>query len=34
VLAASDRWEIDLENSKRVTTPNFRGFARLPLRLA
>jgi cytochrome P450 len=31
VLAASDQWEIDLDDAKRVTTPNFRGFARLPL---
>ena len=31
LLAASDQWAIDLSDSKRVTTPNFRGFARLPL---
>jgi hypothetical protein len=31
LLAASDRWDIDLGGAKRVTTPNFRGFSRLPL---
>jgi cytochrome P450 len=31
LLAASDQWTIDLDDAKRVTTPNFRGFARLPL---
>jgi hypothetical protein len=31
VLKISDTWEIDLANAERVTTPNFRGFARLPL---
>ncbi len=31
LLAVSERWEIDLDNAERVTTPNFRGFARLPL---
>ena len=34
VLAASDCWQIDLEQAQRVTTPNFRGFAKLPLTLA
>lgn len=34
LLQLSDRWEIDLEDSARVTTPNFRGFTRLPLKLA
>ncbi|MDT8272765.1 MAG: cytochrome P450, partial [Desulfomonilia bacterium] len=33
LLAASERWEIDLEDSERVTTPNFRGFWKLPLAL-
>ena len=32
-LAVSDQWEIDLENAVRVTTPNFRGFSKLPLTL-
>jgi cytochrome P450 len=31
LLAVSNEWVIDLENSVRVTTPNFRGFATLPL---
>jgi cytochrome P450 len=31
LLGISECWEIDLKQSKRVTTPNFRGFARLPL---
>jgi cytochrome P450 len=31
LLAASDCWEIDLKQAKRVTTPNFRGFAKLLL---
>jgi hypothetical protein len=31
VLKISDTWEVDLANAERVTTPNFRGFARLPL---
>lgn len=34
LLQSSDRWEIDLGDSARVTTPNFRGFTRLPLTLA
>jgi hypothetical protein len=33
LIQASDGWEIDLSDSVRVTTPNFRGFARLPLRV-
>lgn len=28
LLAVSDRWEVDLDTSKRVTTPNFRGFSK------
>ncbi len=31
LLAASTRWEVDLSAATRVTTPNFRGFVRLPL---
>jgi cytochrome P450 len=31
LLTASQCWEIDLNSAKRVTTPNFRGFSRLPL---
>ncbi len=33
LVAVSNRWEIDLIGSARVTTPNFRGFTRLPLTL-
>lgn len=33
LLEASNCWEIDLDDARRVTTPNFRGFWRLPLRL-
>lgn len=33
LLNCADTWEIDLANSERVTTPNFRGFWKLPLRL-
>ncbi len=31
LLPVSERWEIDLDSAMRVTTPNFRGFSRLPL---
>lgn len=31
VLAVSECWEVDLNAAERVTTPNFRGFSRLPL---
>jgi cytochrome P450 len=31
ILKASDCWEVDFDGSARVTTPNFRGFSRLPL---
>lgn len=31
LIAVSEKWEIDLEHSERVLTPNFRGFHRLPL---
>ncbi len=31
LLAASDCWQIDLDQAVRVTTPNFRGFFKLPL---
>lgn len=34
LIAVSSRWEIDLEHSERVHTPNFRGFHVLPLTLA
>jgi cytochrome P450 len=34
LLAVSDRWQVDLKKSERVTTPNFRGFSRLPLSIA
>lgn len=30
-LKVSDKWEIDLSDSERVLTPNFRGFHKLPL---
>lgn len=33
LIDASEVWEIDLDSSERVTTPNFRGFWRLPLRV-
>lgn len=31
LMNTSDCWTIDVSDSKRVQTPNFRGFARLPL---
>jgi len=31
MLDVSQRWEVDLENAKRVETPNFRGFSKLPI---
>ena len=34
LLPISTRWEIDLNGAARVTTPNFRGFTRLPLTIA
>ncbi|CAG0936216.1 cytochrome P450 PksS [Thermoflexales bacterium] len=34
LLPVSTRWEIDLSGVARVTTPNFRGFTRLPLTVA
>lgn len=34
LLPVSTRWEIDLNNAARVTTPNFRGFVQLPLTIA
>jgi cytochrome P450 len=34
LLPASTRWEMDLSGAARVTTPNFRGFTRLPLTIA
>ena len=33
LLGASCTWEVDLEGARRVTTPNFRGFSTLPLRI-
>ena len=33
LVAASCAWEVDLEGASRVTTPNFRGFSALPLRI-
>jgi hypothetical protein len=34
LLAVSDIWQVELSNSQRVTTPNFRGFSKLPLLIA
>jgi cytochrome P450 len=34
LLPVSERWEVDLRGAARVTTPNFRGFTRLPLTVA
>ncbi len=34
LLPLSARWDVDLRGAARVTTPNFRGFVRLPLTLA
>ncbi|MFZ0543907.1 MAG: cytochrome P450 [Candidatus Promineifilaceae bacterium] len=31
LLAVSDSWQVDVSQSKRVTTPNFRGFNKLPM---
>lgn len=31
LVEASSRWETDLSGARRVRTPNFRGFSRLPL---
>jgi len=33
LVEASESWEVDLEDAIRVTTPNFRGFERLALRI-
>lgn len=33
LLAASTDWQVDLSDSARVRTPNFRGFTRLPVKL-
>ena len=33
LLNTADCWEVDLDQAVRVTTPNFRGFSRLPLRI-
>ena len=34
LLPVSSRWQVDLGSAVRVTTPNFRGFTRLPLTIA
>jgi len=34
LLPVSTRWEVDRSTAARVTTPNFRGFTRLPLAIA
>jgi hypothetical protein len=31
LIKINRRWEIDVRTAKRVTTPNFRGFSKLPL---
>lgn len=33
LIGASRVWEVDLDRARRVTTPNFRGFSELPLRI-
>jgi len=33
LVQSADAWEVDRANALRVTTPNFRGFSRLPIRL-
>lgn len=33
MLNASDQWEVDPASAVRVTTPNFRGFSSLPIRI-
>jgi hypothetical protein len=33
LAAVSGAWKVDRQNAVRVTTPNFRGFSRLPIRL-
>ncbi len=33
LLSVSEHWQVDLSSAMRVTTPNFRGFSRLPFRL-
>jgi cytochrome P450 len=34
LLEVSDRWEVNRDTARRVTTPNFRGFSKLDLALA
>jgi cytochrome P450 len=34
LLAASSQWQVHLDEAERVTTPNFRGFHKLPLTLS
>jgi hypothetical protein len=33
LIGASRVWQVDLDRARRVTTPNFRGFSELPLRI-
>lgn len=33
LVAASSVWQVDLQRARRVTTPNFRGFSELPIRI-
>ena len=34
ITKAADCWEVETANAERVRTPNFRGFSKLPLRIA
>jgi hypothetical protein len=34
LVTAADCWEVDLKAAERVRTPNFRGFAKLPMCIA
>ena len=31
LLPRAERWEVDTGRAERVRTPNFRGFAKMPL---
>jgi hypothetical protein len=31
LIAVTEKWEIDMEHSERLLTPNFRAFHKLPL---
>ena len=33
LIKASRRWEVDTAQARRVTTPNFRGFSKLPMEI-